>query len=77
MESGSDGEGQFCEQINELGYEGSYDRVAAFGRRWKLGQMKRVKSASKSTPNSTKGVQTLAWTPYILVLMGGIEPSTY
>ncbi|WP_406851130.1 winged helix-turn-helix transcriptional regulator [Herbaspirillum huttiense] len=35
--------------LRELGYEGSYDRVAAFGRRWKAGQMERVKSASKST----------------------------
>ncbi|AYR24535.1 hypothetical protein RC54_12140 [Herbaspirillum rubrisubalbicans] len=35
--------------LKELGYEGSYDRVAAFGRRWKVGQMERVKSVSKST----------------------------
>ncbi|MDT0358785.1 hypothetical protein RJO15_23560, partial [Herbaspirillum huttiense F1] len=35
--------------LKELGYQGSYDRVAAFGRRWKVGQMERVKSASKST----------------------------
>ena len=38
--------------LRELGYEGSYDRVAAFGRRWKVGQMERVKSASKSTSRS-------------------------
>jgi transposase len=36
--------------LKELGYEGSYDRVAAFGRQWKVGQMARVNSASKSTP---------------------------
>ena len=35
--------------LRELGYEGAYDRVAAFGRRCKVGQMERVKSASKST----------------------------
>jgi len=35
--------------LRELGYEGSYDRVAAFGRQWKVGQMERVNSASKST----------------------------
>ncbi len=34
--------------LRELGYEGSYDRVAAFGRQWKVGQMERVNSASKS-----------------------------
>ncbi len=35
--------------LKELGYEGSYDRVATFGRQWKAGQMARVNSASKST----------------------------
>jgi len=40
--------------LKELGYEGSYDRVAAFGRRWKVGQMERVKSARKSTPMERK-----------------------
>ncbi len=35
--------------LRELGYEGAYDRVAAFSRQWKVGQMERVKSASKST----------------------------
>jgi hypothetical protein len=38
--------------LRELGYEGSYDRVAAFSRQWKVGQMERVKSASKSTRTS-------------------------
>ncbi|OWY32302.1 hypothetical protein CEJ45_21680 [Herbaspirillum aquaticum] len=41
--------------LKELGYKGSYDRVAAFGRRWKVGQMERVNSASKST-TSHQGV---------------------
>jgi hypothetical protein len=36
-------------ELKELGYEGSYDRVAAFGRQWKVGQLERVNSASKST----------------------------
>ncbi len=40
--------------LRELGYEGSYDRVAAFGRRWKVGQMERVKSASKSTSSASR-----------------------
>jgi len=40
--------------LKELGYQGSYDRVAAFGRRWKVGQMERVKSASKSTVHNMK-----------------------
>ncbi|NUU04086.1 hypothetical protein [Herbaspirillum robiniae] len=35
--------------LRELGYEGSYDRMAAFSRQWKVGQMERVKAASKST----------------------------
>ena len=36
-------------ELKELGYDGSYDRVAAFGRQWKVGQLERVNSASKST----------------------------
>jgi transcriptional regulator with XRE-family HTH domain len=32
-----------------LGFEGSYDRVAAFARQWKLDQLERVNSASKGT----------------------------
>lgn len=36
-------------ELRALGYEGSYDRVAAFARRWKLDQLERVNSASKST----------------------------
>lgn len=41
--------------LKELGYEGSYDRVAAFGRQWKVDQMARVNSASKSTPKIMSG----------------------
>ncbi len=37
-------------ELRALGYEGSYDRVAAFARRWKVDQLERVNSASKSTP---------------------------
>jgi transposase len=40
---------QLHEDLRELGFEGSYDRVAAFARQWKLGQMERVNSASKGT----------------------------
>jgi len=35
-----------------LGFEGSYDRVAAFARQWKVDQLERVNSASKSTVGS-------------------------
>jgi len=41
---------QIHEDLRELGFEGSYDRVAAFARQWKMGQMERVNSASKGTP---------------------------
>jgi len=50
--------------LKELGYEGSYDRVAAFGRQWKVGQMARVNSASKSTSWDMKG-RTTAWPPSV------------
>jgi hypothetical protein len=36
-------------ELKELGYEGSYDRVAAFARQWKMGQSEWVNSASKRT----------------------------
>jgi transposase len=36
-----------------LGFEGSYDRVAAFARQWKVDQLERVNSASKSTDDVT------------------------
>jgi len=48
--------------LKELGYEGSYDRVAAFGRQWKVGQMARVNSASKSTPMRQAASDQLVWT---------------
>src|SRR5450830_834440 len=35
--------------LKELGFEGSYDRVAAFARVWRAGQTDRVNSASKRT----------------------------
>jgi len=35
--------------LRALGYEGSYDRVAAFARQWKVDQLARVNAASKST----------------------------
>ena len=35
--------------LRVLGYDGSYDRVAAFARQWKVDQLARVNSASKGT----------------------------
>jgi hypothetical protein len=43
---------QIHEDLKELGFEGSYDRVAAFTRTWREGQTERVSPASK-TPKST------------------------
>jgi len=40
---------QIHEDLKELGFEGSYDRVAAFARVWREGQIDRVNSASKRT----------------------------
>ncbi len=40
--------------LKELGFEGSYDRVAAFARQWRVDQTDRVNSASKRTPNSIR-----------------------
>jgi signal-transduction protein with cAMP-binding, CBS, and nucleotidyltransferase domain len=46
---------QIHEDLKELGYEGSYDRVAAFARQWKAGQTEWVNSASKRTKWTKKG----------------------
>jgi len=40
---------QIHEDLKELGFEGSYDRVAAFARTWREGQFERVNPASKRT----------------------------
>jgi hypothetical protein len=40
------------EPLKELGYAGSYDRLAAFARQWKAGQTEWVNSASKRTLSS-------------------------
>lgn len=41
---------QIHEDLKELGFEGFYDRVAAFARVWREGQTERVNPASKRTP---------------------------
>jgi endo-alpha-1,4-polygalactosaminidase (GH114 family) len=48
---------QLHEELRELGFEGSYDRVAAFARVWRAGQTDRVNSASKRTTGEFKGIQ--------------------
>ncbi|MFZ6654748.1 hypothetical protein [Undibacterium sp. TJN19] len=40
---------QFHLDLKELGFEGSYDRVAAFARKWKVDQTDKVNSARKRT----------------------------
>jgi transcriptional regulator with XRE-family HTH domain len=40
---------QLHSDLRDLGFDGSYDRVAAFARRWKEGQTDRVNSARKRT----------------------------
>ncbi|NKI70207.1 hypothetical protein GN109_12310 [Collimonas pratensis] len=40
---------QIHEDLKELGFAGSYDRVAAFARVWRAGQTDRVNSARKRT----------------------------
>jgi transcriptional regulator with XRE-family HTH domain len=40
---------QLHEDLSELGFKGSYDRVAAFARQWREGQTEWVNSARKRT----------------------------
>src|SRR5450830_1146106 len=51
-------------ELRSLGYEGSYDRVAAFARRWKVDQLERVNSASKSTAASQSVLGHAIWKPF-------------
>jgi hypothetical protein len=46
---------QIHEDLKELGFEGSYDRVAAFARVWREGQSDRVNPASKRTRSAEVG----------------------
>ncbi|MRW88110.1 hypothetical protein GJ698_28940, partial [Pseudoduganella sp. FT26W] len=41
---------QLHEDLSELGFKGSYDRVAAFARQWREGQTEWGNSARKRTP---------------------------
>jgi len=47
--------------LKELGFEGSYDRVAAFARVWRAGQTDRVNSASKRTSSLHDDASQLFW----------------
>jgi AcrR family transcriptional regulator len=53
---------QIHEDLKELGFEGSYDRVAAFARVWKAGQTERVNPASKRTHTKPNWQQVVAKT---------------
>ena len=51
---------QLHEDLKELGFEGSYDRVAAFARVWREGQNERVNPSSKRTTHHQVLSQTSA-----------------
>jgi hypothetical protein len=52
------------EDLLELGFKGSYDRVAAFARQWRKGQTEWVNSAHKRTSNAcVKDQQTAEFPP--------------
>ena len=53
---------QIHEDLKELGFEGSYDRVAAFARVWRAGQTDRVNSASKRTPRLLNSITVVSVT---------------
>jgi len=46
---------QLHEDLSELGFKGSYDRVAAFARQWREGQTEWVNSARKRTKKAMLG----------------------
>lgn len=44
-----------------LGDEGSYDRVAAFAKQWKVDQLARVNSASKGTNSQVSATSRISY----------------
>lgn len=54
---------QIHADLCSLGFNGSYDRVAAFARQWKVDQLDRVKAASKGTDSR----QPNPWIPTLRV----------
>ena len=50
---------QIHEDLKELGFEGSYDRGAAFARTWRAGQTERVNPASIRTCSTHNAVGVL------------------
>ena len=58
---------QIHEDLKELGFEGSYDRVAAFARVWREGQTERVNPASKRTVGRSAGLKLLK--PMLITLI--------
>lgn len=48
-------------ELKAPGYEGSYDRVAAFARQWKVGQSEWVNSASKRKPRGLPRYWAAVW----------------
>lgn len=46
---------QIHEDLKELGFEGAYDRGAAFARTWREGQIDRINSARKRTRQASIG----------------------
>ncbi|WP_371867561.1 patatin-like phospholipase family protein [Duganella guangzhouensis] len=64
---------QIHEDLRELGFEGSYDRGAAFARVWRAGQSDRVNPASKRTKASKALAEAFVYASAALPF--GIRPS--
>ena len=54
---------QLHEDLSELGFKGSYDRVAAFARQWREGQTEWVNSARKRTTGAMSDIHTDCYKP--------------
>ena len=68
---------QLHEDLTELGFKGSYDRVAAFARQWREGQTEWVNSARKRTRSGlTWAVQWIMATVDVVVYFSVAPPWT-
>ena len=64
---------QIHEDLKELGFEGSYDRGAAFASTWREGQSERANPASKRTQSASRETTTTSLSSSSAQLQGSIE----
>lgn len=66
---------QLHEELVDLGFKGSYDRVATFAREWREGQTEWVNSARKRTTLKVRNIAIAATTPSSTKVNANTDPT--